>query len=389
MGKRILTFQISSKNVHESNLFLRKLWSELNKYKRNGWQYNSYRQNNVIEIGSSNYGDVSFDYKVKGCINNIYFKNVEEDDLEYIKRAVNDAKKINETITYYCEIDFPLRSRCTTLEGLNTRFYSEGERTCIRLEIEAYSENDFKYLIGKKLEIIRAIISVYFRKKYILRDFKVKQFLDKPEELPADNTVYDYNFEWIDSDDIPMTDEKEYIIPKDMVYLVDFIIKSNFYTSQIQMMINAVQAFFLASTLKSISEEDCDCTKGCINVANAIAVSALEPLANLESIPNSKCEYCGNTQFHVLQKMRALINRYCSELHTKYVMDNYYTKRSKFFHEGSNDSDEYYTGICWPQIDENCGNKMEPPHSLIDYYLFDLVSHIIRRRCFELINDIV
>ena len=159
MEERTLSFSISSKNVHESNLFLRKLWSELNKYKSNGWNYRSYRHNNVIEIGSSNYGDVSFDYKEKGCINNIYFKNFAEGDLDYIKRAVNDARRIKETITYYCEIDFPLRSRCTTLEGLNTRFYSEGERTYIRLELEAYSENDLKYLIGKKLEIIRAIIS--------------------------------------------------------------------------------------------------------------------------------------------------------------------------------------------------------------------------------------
>lgn len=386
---RTLSFSISSKNVHESNLFLRKLWSELNKYKSNGWNCYSYRHNNVIEIGSSNYGDISFDYKVKGCINNIYFKNVEEGDIEYIKRAVNDARRINETITYYCEIDFPLKSRCTTEEGLNTRFYSEGERTCIRLEMEAYSENDFKYLIGKKVEILRAIISVYFRKKYTLKDFNVKYVLDKPDELPADNTVYDYDLEWIDFDEIPMTDENEYIIPKDMVYFVDLIIKSNFYTSQIQMMINAVQAFFLASTLKSVSEERCEATKGCINVANAIAVSALEPLANLESIPDYKCEYCGSTQFHVLKKMRALIKRYHSEWYTKYVMDTYYTKRSKFFHEGSNDSDEYYIGICWPQIDETCGNKMESPRSLIDYNLFDIVNHIIRRRCFELINGIV
>lgn len=61
---------VNMKNVEESNLFLRKLWSEFDKIESNGWVYQPEREkgSNEIFIGFSGLGKVMFTYQKKGCI---------------------------------------------------------------------------------------------------------------------------------------------------------------------------------------------------------------------------------------------------------------------------------------------------------------------------------
>ena len=58
----MLTFQINATSIQESNLFLRKLWSELNQIHPMGWNMYPYREKNRITIGISTLGEISFDY---------------------------------------------------------------------------------------------------------------------------------------------------------------------------------------------------------------------------------------------------------------------------------------------------------------------------------------
>ena len=62
--------QIKAKNIEASNLFLRKLWSELQMIRENGWFYQPFRKpgENRVYIGRCNFGDVSFDYKNKAIV---------------------------------------------------------------------------------------------------------------------------------------------------------------------------------------------------------------------------------------------------------------------------------------------------------------------------------
>ena len=105
VGGVIMEFLIKCGSVEASNLFLRKLWSELNTISKNGWQFIPHREKNTIHIGFSNFGAVSFDYIKKGCINKLFIDY--PDDGEYaesIKRAVDTAKKsplVHYTIVFH------------------------------------------------------------------------------------------------------------------------------------------------------------------------------------------------------------------------------------------------------------------------------------------------
>lgn len=68
----MISFSINTKNVEETNLFFRKLWCELNAIRQNAWALYPFQRKQHFIIGDSNIGEVSFDYKKKGCIKNLY-----------------------------------------------------------------------------------------------------------------------------------------------------------------------------------------------------------------------------------------------------------------------------------------------------------------------------
>lgn len=67
----MLRFSVNAKSVQESNIFLRKLWSELNLVKPMGWNMYPYKSGTTVTIGTSTLGEISFDYKRRGGIKNI------------------------------------------------------------------------------------------------------------------------------------------------------------------------------------------------------------------------------------------------------------------------------------------------------------------------------
>ena len=68
---------VGTKSVDESNKFFRKLWGLLAQIvgqETVGWFYNPYtiKKDNIVRLGQSSLGEVFFDYKIKGCINNLF-----------------------------------------------------------------------------------------------------------------------------------------------------------------------------------------------------------------------------------------------------------------------------------------------------------------------------
>ena len=108
--------QIKAKNIEASNLFLRKLWSELQMIRENGWFYQPFRKpgENRVYIGRCNFGDVSFDYKNKGCIENMYFENVKAGEEQGIRDAIRKARDIEDINDFYVRIDIPNQGTGTT-----------------------------------------------------------------------------------------------------------------------------------------------------------------------------------------------------------------------------------------------------------------------------------
>lgn len=377
---------ISLKSVQDSNLFLRKLWSELGNC--NGRNFCPSRDANRIYIGFCNYGIVSFDYKKRGCINNIYFSQVKNRNMEYVQKAIIRAKKIEEINTYYVKIELPFLINDMIENKVYTMFIKENNKSYLFTKINAYSIKDLKYLLKKKIEVLRALFSVYIRDVFPLNLFKVSYSNEKQPNFEFYEEKYSYNLDWIDLDEIPKSEKGYYIIPKEMLILADTIMHTNFYSRQISMLINSAHLFYSATYQMKLSEENEEDLIGCVNIANSMVISALEPLADLENVPKSVCEKCGTPLYSVIKKMKILLSRYSDPATVKCIMDTYYSNRSKFFHEGARNTEEYYIGVCWPQIDEQDGRSILTPHSIIAYNLFDWVNYIIRKRIYDIVDSL-
>lgn len=375
---------VSFISVKDSNLFLRKLWSELDKIRDNGWLFSPFRKENKITIGKCNFGAVSFDYNVKGCIENIYFDCEDENDVSRIRQAIKNARNINETITYFVQIELPIRICCDKCEQIQTGIDFDNEKTLIHTKVEAFSPYDFNNLIMRKIEAIKAILAVYFRRICSLDEIKVIR--SATEFSSIDITTYtfkdchEYNIEWIDLDDIPVIDKEIYVAPREFLVLIDYIMRYSYFSEDIEAIINASFSYYSSIYLKKISENNKFDSKGCINISNTMIVGALEPLASIENVEVFRCKHCGKEEYFVLKKMRKLLERYFDSKLVKYIMEQYYEKRCKFVHEGKRDTEAYLLGASWPQIDEHNPTRMVLPASILDYNMLDWVGYVIRKR---------
>ena len=176
-GSRLtdLEFELNYSNTSDSNLFLRKLWSELQKHRPNGWSYVPFEMDdNMYKIGNSNWGEVSYSFENRGCIKSIIFSNVCVEDASIVSESVEKAKNIDETITFGVSIELPIKihSCCSSL--FTTRVVNSCNKSYLLSTIEAYSSKDSEYLLGKKLDVICAIFAVYFNRCFLFNDFKVR-----------------------------------------------------------------------------------------------------------------------------------------------------------------------------------------------------------------------
>ena len=375
---------INLNNVHDSNLFLRKLWSELEK--GNGWLFSSIRNDNNICIGQCNYGKVSFDYSQRGCIKNIYFSDVSCENVDFVQKAITRAKKIEEIKTYFVLMELPFLTFNMKNELFSPEILQKGNKSYLYFKVNAYSQKDLKYLLGKKREAIRALFSVYVRRVFPINSFKISYSSKAIKSINSHCKEVIYDRDWVDLAEMPRTEEGHYLFPQELLVLIDEIVDRNFYSNEINMLLNAAHAYHSATYLAELSIKNNIDMIGCANIANSIVISALEPLAALENVPTSVCEKCGADIYSVVKKIKMLLERYLTPNLAKYIVEEYYSKRSKFFHEGIRESEEYYTGICWPQINETDGRSILMPQSLIAFNLFDWVSLIIRKRIFDIIE---
>ena len=156
----MLTFPINMTSVQESNIFLRKLWSELNQIKPMGWDMYPYKEENRVTIGKSNLGEISFDYKQKGCIKKIYIDN--DENAEAVAAAVqraktNKMKKYDITISLSNDNNIDIAE--ASFDGCS--ICSLDGKTYIKLQMEAYSAWDVEHFLPNKYSSILSILYEY------------------------------------------------------------------------------------------------------------------------------------------------------------------------------------------------------------------------------------
>lgn len=147
----ILTYTINTKNAFESDNFFRCLWSQLRYHFDNyGWNYFGHKNKNRIDLGFLDLGlghpvDVSYDYKKKGCINNVYFK---PKDLNSIKNKFDICVENSFGYKKYLKsglVGFPIESP-EQLFSFNGDYFQVALETkntgILQLKINYYDEVD-------------------------------------------------------------------------------------------------------------------------------------------------------------------------------------------------------------------------------------------------------
>lgn len=194
----MLTFPLNITSVQESNIFLRKLWSEFNDIRPMGWEMFPYKCENRVIIGISTLGEVSYDYKKRGCIKNLYIDN--DKDKKLISEAVYKAEK-GSMVTY--AVSFELKSdektSITEISLDNCTIFTHNDKIYLRLNFEAYSLWDLKTFLPNKYDLIISILYEYTHTLFEIVNITVAEKILKIRNVEPP----EYNYNWIDTDECP------------------------------------------------------------------------------------------------------------------------------------------------------------------------------------------
>lgn len=369
----MLSFDINAESVEKSNLFLRKLWCELNEINKNGWLLQPSKQEQRITIGINNIGKISFDYRKKGCIKKLYIDPTHEEDTEKIRMAVQNA--LSGTFkTYSIRIKLIPESKnifIAPVSKQNISFSLESGCNFLTLNFLAYTSQDLKQSLGFKLWTLQALLY-----EYTLQNFTIDGIKFCTSEFYCEDTKpVDYDYSWIDCSDCPADKNKNIILPEECLVLI-----SNLFADQIKgpdgLLYNSARVLLTAYQLKTGMEHLR--IPGIIDITNSTAISSIEPLAYFMNRQEGQCDKCGNKIFSVVAKIRELLAKYFDESFARYYCKTYYSNRSKLFHQGDMQSNYMHFDTCYPLIDPQNPTKILMPPGLVDFPLFDYSSFVFR-----------
>ena len=148
---------INTHSVRESNLFLRRFYNELAAYGSLAWFFCPSRRENLIYLGTNNFGEMWLDYEVKGCIKNVYFKTCHMEQHKTVKDALEKASR-NESAFRIYDVRIELEpSHChfskMCKKGISIFSSNQGAniyRTSVTFRINAYGDFDLNYILTQK-----------------------------------------------------------------------------------------------------------------------------------------------------------------------------------------------------------------------------------------------
>lgn len=371
----MLEFQINTNSVKDSNIFLRKLWCELNNIRKNGWQYMPYRYDNRISIGFCNFGEVSFDYKEKGCINKIYFDNKNEDCTYDIENAVHNAlnnplHQFNVDILLSVEDDYSLAEICSE----NIHIYKHENSNHICFSMEAYSEWDVEQTIKEKLSTILSILY-----EYTNAIFKIEKLLLVKDtiEYKNNNSTRDYDYSWIDSYEYPKDENGCILLPSECLKFIRYVIDDEYSDQNVALFIASSRALLCCAD--DFQRTDINPYKfaGRSEALNSLLMSTFEPLSLILNKDVSTCDKCGLLKYSIVKKVKMLFKKYFDSS-IDGLISYKYGIRSSYLHEGKVSSLMIPFGSCYPQIDPITKNNMLSAFSNKDLFLLEASSYIFR-----------
>ena len=377
----MLQYTINANTPQESNIFLRKLWCELNNIRPMGWNMYPYKDKNHITIGHSNLGEISFDYSRRGCLKNLYIDNTK--DAEAIDQAVWNAQ--HNSLSEYT-VSFELRTdrRIDLVPSAfgKCQLYSKNGTVYLLVGVKVHSTWDAEMFLPNK---ILSIVSVLY--EYTHRAFSTNKQKIAMHSFSVENTPFhEYNYNWIESDDCPITEKNEVILPEECLRLLEYIMNDESYDEDIELLLNSSNLLF--TTQSMMNEINFPYASVKADIINSMVCSSLEPLSLILDKSNEQCIACGNKIFSISQKIKKMCTRYFDETLAKHVSNVIYKNRSIFLHNGQPESTQRSNGVFFPQISPTTGMIMFPDGRL-RYEAFDLSSFLFRNIAHDLFSDVI
>lgn len=384
---------ISTKNVKDSNLFLRRFYEEVSKYIEMGWNVQSWREGQTIFVGDSNFGSMMFDYKVKGQINNIYIKTKKKKYHSIIEKSLDVAiKEYNYFKKYLITIEldtqnFLFQTMCKNNIRIEPK-YNEISRKSILISffIKAFGTFDLRYIIKQKSHYLQQLLCAYTN-----NDFDIIRYNYCESEITSfeDSDWVRTNIDWIDDCFVEKENERYISLLPDFFDLFRIVLDNDSYERTMRLLLNSAQEIFCAKLMLNMSNKDAKYSiPGYTDIVNTVMISILEPLSNIGSKKPETCPACGNLKYKISQKIRDLCKRYTNEYLVKEITNIEYGLRSSFLHEGNARTNEFYCGVSVPLIDTLNQNRISDVTSYTRYNLFDWSTYIFRMVVHDLLNNI-
>ncbi len=388
-----IKMKVSTNDVKESNLFLRRFYDELSKHIKLGWNFCSYRKDNVIFLGFSNFGRMWFDYKQKGTIDTVYI-SINENDSE-IYNIVNNAlieainnhveqKKYNIIVEFetgellfntMCKNDIKIESQ---------RICKNKFKTFISFNVQAFGDFDLKYISTQKINYLKHLLCAYTN--HIFKCSEIVVIND--EKQYSTSKELNYDIEWLEE----CYEGKEV---KNVSLVADFfdifyqILQEDSYKKTIRLLLNSAQEIYCAKLMMDDYHTNPRYNiPGYTDIINTILVSVLEPLSNIGADKPEQCRECGNLKYRIGGKIKKLCMEYLPEHLANEISKIEYSKRSAFLHEGNARTNEFYSGKCVPLIDTRTQNSIFEPSATVRYNNFEYVTYIYRHKVRDLLDDI-
>ena len=384
----MIQIYIGTKSVDESNKFFRKLWgliAQILGQDSVGWCYTPYtiKKDNIVHLGNSSLGEIFFDYKIKGCINNLFI-NCSEENEESVRAAVKEAIAfdkglLNKRVRIYFKnkVGYLFASNC--YEGIVIK------DEYIEFNIEVYSILDLKHAITQVQYMIECLLS-----EYTLTLFStLKVEVGEGCKIKEDWMEYSYDYDWIDYDQIPIKDDSntnsKIILPMEFFILLKSILTYK-KTKKINLLLDASVAYHCAVVLHEEYSHNSEFSE----LIDTQVITSLETLAvlNSQNIPVIRCEECGNLKYSVVQKLKDLILKYEEAFIYKNLIEPAYRRRSRLVHEGIPRTKEIYSGAVFPLINEDEPSTMNNAMKYNDKFLLEFGGMLFRKVASEhLINN--
>ena len=296
----MLTFPINTTSVQESNIFLRKLWSELNQIKPLGWQMYPYKHDNTVTIGRSTFGEISYDYTRKGCIKNLYIDSQQD---EAISKAVQNAK-CNGMKSYVISLELKNnKDICISdVSFERIKVFTHANKVYLQCTFDAYSAWDVEMFFPHKFA---SILSIIYEYTYVL--FNIEQIQLCEGNLVVENSEFrEYDNRWIDFDECPRSEENALILPCECLRLLSYVIDDKSYDENIELLLNSSN--LLTTTQRLLQEIEFPNSSYTADIINSMVCSSLEPLSQILDKSTERCSECGNMIFSITNKIKKIHN---------------------------------------------------------------------------------